>query len=228
MNEYPPEFEASPSMEVGRAVKRWRDDILSPTLDELFTNLRHLEELEEVKLDTVLDVEEAMGPQLPYIKSSLAASFIRNLPIASNLKKLTLDLCSGLDYDESEGAHLCDELSPLLHRIEVVRLRLRMICPSLFKLPANIDAKDIKLESFVLKMHQPQFEFSPRRTPASCFSMTSSHAPSQGMFRHWWVESWLIKTSSVQDHDPHSEAVSGRHHIRASSKGCASRRNLVW
>ncbi|KAK3709405.1 hypothetical protein LTR37_010966 [Vermiconidia calcicola] len=166
------EDNAAPAEVVGqegqKALNRWQADVLRPCLAKLFRDLSHFQVLEIMSLETVFDVAEARGPQWPYLYSSAAASFLRCLPLTQDLKKLTLDLCSGLNYDEVEDAHICEEMARILPRIENVRLRLRIICPSIFEFSNHPEPRDIRLRSLVIKLHLPTFDHSVQLSSTCC------------------------------------------------------------
>ena len=173
-NEPPAEFS---NAEGRRAVMQWQRNVLDPNMKRIFHNLKNLEVLGRVSLETVLDASDEVGPQWPYLNSSTIATFLNNLPITKDLMHLTLDICSGLNYDEPNDAHICEELARILPRLETVRLRLKLICPSIFDLPIDITAEDIRLKSLVIKLHLPMFQDTSHLTPSCCTTMQGSHDP---------------------------------------------------
>lgn len=87
--------------------------------------------------------------------SDLIEYLFSNLPLHHSLKELTLDLLSGVSYSDGGDFHLCERLSPLLHRLEAVRLRLPTICPLLLKLPQGVQCDEIRLKSLAIRLYLP-------------------------------------------------------------------------
>ncbi|KAK3690587.1 hypothetical protein LTR37_019083 [Vermiconidia calcicola] len=151
-----------------KALNRWQADVLRPFLATLFGDLSHLEVLESISLGTLFDVFVAQGPQWPYLDSSAVARFLRCLPLTQDLKNVTLDLCSGLNYDEVEDSHICEEVARILPRIDNVRLRLGIICPSIFEFSKHPEPHDVRLRSLVIKLHLPTYHHSVQLSSTCC------------------------------------------------------------
>jgi hypothetical protein len=147
---------------------RWNSDTMTPTLLHLFEDLPRFEALENVVFETLIDYEETLGPQFPFIRSSTVAILLRNLPLAHDLKELTLDLAAGADYDEPEDIHICEEVAIILPRIETVRIRLKLICTSLFNFPENVKGADVRLKRLMVKLPQPAVPNRARIMATSC------------------------------------------------------------
>lgn len=156
-NEPPAEFAAPQGQ---KEVREWQKKILLPAMNELFGDLSRFGQLQRVSLECLLEFDNHNGPQWEYLTSSTIATFLRNLPIAHDLRSLTLDLCSGLNYDEINDAHICEEVAQVLPRIEDVRIRLRLICPSIFELQETLQAGDVRLKRLVIKLHLPAFRWT--------------------------------------------------------------------
>ena len=156
------------------ALRGWQRDSLNPSLKEVFGDLSQFRALEHLLLENLLNTTEAAGHQFEYIYSSTIASALRNLPLTQDLKSLTLDLCPSLDYSEVDDAHMCEDLAMILPRIQNVRVRLKLICPSLFEPSPDLTPSEIRLQSLVIKLHQPQFPDTRHLTAKSCTAMQGS------------------------------------------------------
>lgn len=75
---------------------------------------------------------------------------------------------------------MCELLSKVLPRLEVVRLRLASICTRLFQLDLDLKPEDVKLKSMILKLHLPQFPASPA---SFSFKPKECDPPSQAQLR---------------------------------------------
>ena len=168
-------------LDIIKAATWWQSTTLTPALDELFGDLRHFEALECLSLESLLDTNQDTGPQCGHLYSSAVATLLRNLPILHDLRSLTIDLCAGLNYDEKDDAHICEELAKVIPHIEDVRLRLKLICPSIFELQPDIGSSAVKLTSLKIKLHQPPFEMATIYTSTSCTAIQRHCTLSQNL-----------------------------------------------
>ena len=162
-------------------VMQWQKTILNPAMDELFRDLSRMEVLEDITLETSLDSSDEIGPQWEFLDSSTVATFLQNLPITHDLQNLTLDLGSGLNYDEPENAHICDDMAKILPGIESVRLRLKLICTSVFPSQEALRGRNVRLKSLILKLHMPEFQSTTSFDARSCVGMEGHHGPNARM-----------------------------------------------
>ncbi|KAK5175244.1 uncharacterized protein LTR77_000381 [Saxophila tyrrhenica] len=149
-------------------LSEWHRTSLAPAIEKLSEDLRRCETLDSLSFEALIDWDDPWSPKYPFLSSSLAGRLIGSLPVAQRLKRLTLDLASGLDYDETDCAHVCEDVARILHLVECVRLRLALICPCIFELPKTVEKEDIRLKSLVLKLNQPYPNVTRNRISRAC------------------------------------------------------------
>ena len=135
----------------------WRNDVVTPILKELFNDLPRFTALERFSFTAGTDSLSRCDPRVAHTRFSTVESLIRNVPLVCGLKKLTLDIPTGVILD-SLDQHLCEHVARIIPRVESVRLRLKVICPDIFHLPMNLAADDIRLKTLALKLHLPDHE----------------------------------------------------------------------
>lgn len=158
LNEPPIDFELPENV---RALQVWRDEQLCPRLDALFQDLSNFEALEELTFEASADPEvgHERGPHWDYIYNYAALHFLNHLPIAHDLRQLTLDIC-GMRNGLLDGKdiHICAALSNILPRITDVRLRLPTLCRTIFDIGnLQLEPQQVKLKALIIKLQLPTF-----------------------------------------------------------------------
>lgn len=170
------------------AIKKWQDEELNPALASFFGDLGQFTALETVRFDVVREPEIEIGPQWDYLHSSVLASFIRHLPIAHDLKHLTLDTSGSALIAGDTEFHACTSLANTLVSIEHVRIRLATVCPKLFVFESSIPTSQIRLKCFVIKLCQPMY-------PTSSHMMANECSHEETLWRRLNLHSIMIKAA---------------------------------
>ena len=113
--------------------------------------------LEELSFEASSEYEGTAGPRWDYLTGGSVASLISSLP--SGLQNLTFDTSGSTivtSIDDRNPAHLCHLIGERIHDFQHVRLRMRHICPEIFRtLVASTTAS--KLQSLVIRLSLPYF-----------------------------------------------------------------------
>lgn len=159
LNEPPFDFEMPGHV---AALEVWRDNTLRPHVNSLFADLSNFEALETLKFEATADAEAGheRGPHWNYLYQSTVLAFLHNLPIAHDLKYLTLDISglrNGVLNDVDGDTHFCTSIANVLPRVENVRLRMHTLCPTIFDIDEALSNHAIKLQTLIIKLHLPSF-----------------------------------------------------------------------
>lgn len=139
-----------------RRLLAWRQRV-NNKLAELAGWLPAIEGLEELSFEASSEYEGTAGPRWDYVTGGPVASLISSLP--SGLKNLTFDTSGSTivtSKDDRNPAHLCPLIGGRIHDFQHVRLRMRHICPEIFRtLAASTTAS--KLQTLVIRLSLPYF-----------------------------------------------------------------------
>ena len=139
-----------------RRLLAWRKRV-NNKLAELAGWLPAFEGLEELSFEASSEHEGTAGPRWDYLTGGSVANLISSLP--SGLKNLTFDTSGSTiitSKDNRNPAHSCPLVSRKIHEFQHVRLRMRHICPEIFRtLAASTTAS--KLQSLVIRLSLPSF-----------------------------------------------------------------------
>ena len=126
-------------------------------LAELAGWLPAIEGLEELCFEASSEYDGTEGPRWDYITGASVTGLISSLP--SSLKNLTFDTSGSTivtSKDDRKPAHLCHLIGGRIRDFQHVRLRMRHICPEIFRtLAASTTAS--KLQSLVIRLSLPDF-----------------------------------------------------------------------
>ena len=134
----------------------WRQQV-NNKLAELACWLPAAQGLEELSFEASSEHEGTVGPRWDYILAEPVKNLISALPVG--LKKLTFDTSGSIIVNsENYGspAHICPLIATRIHQFQRVRLRMRHICPQVFKTLTEIAAGS-KLQSLVIRLCIPFF-----------------------------------------------------------------------
>ena len=139
-----------------RRLLAWRKRV-NNKLAELAGWLPAIEGLEELCFEASSEYAGTAGPRWDYITGGSVASLISSLP--SSLINLTLDTSGSTivtSKDDRNPAHLCHLIGGRIHDFQHVRLRMRHICPEIFRtLAASATASTLR--SLVIRLSLPSF-----------------------------------------------------------------------
>ncbi len=137
-----------------RRLLAWRKRV-NNKLTELADWLPAIEGLEELSFEASSEYEGTAGPRWDYIIGESVANLISSLP--AGLKSLTFDTSGSMiitTKDDRSPAHLCPLIAEKIHEFQHVRLRMRHICPKIFKtLAASTTTSN--LQSLVIRLSIP-------------------------------------------------------------------------
>lgn len=169
LNEPPFEFEEPEHM---RTLEDWRDTKLRSRLDDLFTDLRHFEALQDLIFEASADPEvgHERGPHWDYLYQSTLLNFVINLPVTYDLRNLTLDVSGLRNGPLGNESHLCSSIAKILPRIENVRLRMHNLCNDVFKME-DLRPEEIKIKTLIIKLQLPTFLYTDEPRVLPCQEM---------------------------------------------------------
>ena len=143
-----------------RRLLAWRRRV-NNNLSELADWLPAIEGLEELSFEASSEYYGTAGPRWDYVTGESVASLISSLPFS--LKNLTFDTSGSTivtSKDVRIPAHLCHLIGQRIHDFQHVRLRMRHICPEIFRtLAASTTASE--LQSLVIRLSLPSFPPTP-------------------------------------------------------------------
>ncbi|KAK0510383.1 hypothetical protein JMJ35_006815 [Cladonia borealis] len=140
-----------------RRLLAWRKRV-NNKLTELAGWLPAIEGLEELSFEASSEHEGIVGPRWDYLTGGSVASLIYSLP--SGLRNLTFDTSGSTittSKDDRTPAHLCPLIARRIHDFQHVRLRMRHICPEIFKTTLTACTTASKLQSLVIRLSLPFF-----------------------------------------------------------------------
>ena len=140
-----------------RRLLAWRKRV-NNKLTELAGWLPAIEGLEELSFEASSEHEGTVGPRWDYLTGGSVASLIYSLP--SGLRNLTFDTSGSTittSKDDRTPAHLCPLIARRVHDFQHVRLRMRHICPEIFKTTLTASTTAPKLQSLVIRLSLPFF-----------------------------------------------------------------------
>ena len=131
----------------------WRP-MINEKLANLSIFLPAFSDLTQLVIEASSDTDGNMGRRWNYLYADTLQKLINNLP--PSLKMLTLDTCGTdlISKDDSSVPHLCPALAARIPDLQVVRIRMRCICPDVIPLGT---ANTGKLESVVIRLCLPMF-----------------------------------------------------------------------
>ena len=139
-----------------RRLLAWRKRV-NNKLVELAGWLPAIQGLRELSFEASSEHEGTAGLRWDYLTGGSVASLISSLP--SGLKNLTFDTSGSTittSKDDRNPAHLCPLIGGKIHEFQHVRLRMRHICPEIFRtIAASTTAS--KLQSLVIRLSLPFF-----------------------------------------------------------------------
>ena len=139
-----------------RRLLAWRKRV-NNKLADLAGWLPAIQSLEELSFEASSEYVGTAGPRWDYITGESVTSLVSSLP--SGLKNLTFDTSGSTIVtakDDRITAHLCSLIGGRIHDFQHVRLRMRHICPEIFRtLAASTTAS--KLQSLVIRLSLPYF-----------------------------------------------------------------------
>lgn len=139
-----------------RRLLAWRKRV-NNKLAELVGWLPAMEGLEELSFEASSEYVGTAGPRWDYLTGGSVATLISSLP--SGLKNLTFDTCGSTittSKDDMNPAHLCPLIGDMIREFQHVRLRMRHICPEIFRTLAASTTPS-KLQSLVIRLSIPFF-----------------------------------------------------------------------
>lgn len=156
------------------ALNKWRDKANLAIKNRLAVALSHFTALQSLRLDFSAEEEVTIGPFWDYIyDTSLVAllSHIREPIRHHQLADLTLDICgtnilvdpNERDHRTPPGYHMCPTVAQVLPTLRKARLRLPNMCHEILStITTTTDDHspnpERKLETLILKLHQPFWE----------------------------------------------------------------------
>ena len=137
-----------------RRLLAWRKRV-NDKLAELAGWLPAIKGLEELSFEASSEHEGTAGPRWDYIIEESVANLITSLP--AGLNHLTFDTSGSTiitSKEDRSAAHLCPLIAEKIHEVQHVRLRMRHICPKIFKtLAASTTTSN--LQSLVMRLSIP-------------------------------------------------------------------------
>ena len=112
--------------------------------------------LDEFSFEATSESKGEQGPRWDYLHDSTLRSLISSLP--PFLNNVTIDLCGSRHLTPNRGRdpdHICLLIGDRLLDFQNVRLRLRCICPQLFKFSLSKVKIQPRLKTLVIKLNLP-------------------------------------------------------------------------
>ena len=114
--------------------------------------------LDEFSFEATSESEGEKGPRWDYLHDVTLRGLISSLP--PFLNNLTIDLCGSRQISPDRGreaVHICPLIGDRLPDFLNVRLRLRCICPEVFRFSSSKVKPQSKLKTLVIKLSLPFF-----------------------------------------------------------------------
>ena len=140
-----------------RTLHRWAG-CMNKKLVELTAILPKCHMIEEFSLEASSESELVEGPRWDYLHDSTFCGLISSFP--PFLNNLTLDLSGSKAISPDRGrdpVHLCPLIGDRLRDLQIIRLRMRCICPQVFQTSSIESSVTSRLKSLVIKLSLPFF-----------------------------------------------------------------------